>query len=100
MGVERKHAFKLKTGEAYLGWLGMEYQDDGDTIDLTTDYLYFSHAPSPFDAYGPDTDDMDGDDEKIPLSDIDLESLAYWDYQEPDKGWQVFQPSDSPENRV
>ncbi len=92
IGDDREHGFTLKDGTKCEGWLGMEYKADGETFDYDADYVVFMRAPSPFDA--PDVDAQLTEEElfmgiKLPMANIDLDTLYYWDYATR-KGWQKF----------
>lgn len=75
VGENRKHAFLLKNGQEYFGWLSMEYDESGDKVDYAATYARFLWAPSPFDEPADE-----GSEEEVELEDIDLDSLCYWDY--------------------
>lgn len=64
-----KHAFQLRSGQDFLGWV----------IEVKEDAILVSWAPSPFYAQGRGTDDMSPPDEWVKFDDIEPTSLGYWD---------------------
>ncbi len=66
-----KHAFRLRTGREFLGWV----------LGIRADAVLANWAPSPF--------EMSPPEEWIRFADIELASLEYWD--DADDHWVRFQ---------
>lgn len=64
-----KHAFRLCGGHDFLGWV----------LEVGVDAILVAWAPSPFYAQRIDTEEMSPPDEWLRFTDIELDSLAYWD---------------------
>jgi hypothetical protein len=64
-----KHAFRLRSGQAFLGWV----------VEVGEDAALVAWAPSPFYAQATGKDEMSPPDEWLRFADIEPSSLSYWD---------------------
>ena len=67
--VGAKHAFRLRSGREFLGWV----------VEIREDAVLVSWAPSPFYAQASGTADMSPPNEWVLFADIEPSSLNYWD---------------------